>query len=190
MISGRASVILLRLETSELCKLVRSCPRCCSMTWEEVRVCLILFQVRGVKHNHGFNMSIVSWRCVFYTVVFSFVVIFLDIRTGMCNITIRFLRATQPKISQTSYMCCFFLWYPRCNTGRFLYGLPEPALQPGAGGVSRCGSCIWCKGISWKPCSYLSTETEHPFPERSQALCTGDRPAGFCKPSELLSSQR
>uniref|UniRef100_A0A8P4PXE9 Interphotoreceptor matrix proteoglycan 2 n=1 Tax=Dicentrarchus labrax TaxID=13489 RepID=A0A8P4PXE9_DICLA len=41
----------------------------------------MLFQADGVEHNHGFNMSIVSWRCVFYSVVFSFVVVFLDIRT-------------------------------------------------------------------------------------------------------------
>ncbi|XP_026001410.1 interphotoreceptor matrix proteoglycan 2 isoform X3 [Astatotilapia calliptera] len=35
----------------------------------------------GSKHNHGFNMSILSWKCVFYPAVFGLMVIFLDLKT-------------------------------------------------------------------------------------------------------------
>lgn len=192
MISGLGSVIFQHLENSELCKLVRSRPHRCYVTWEEVHIFSILFRVHGFKHNHGFNMSIISWKCVFYSVVFSFLVIFLDTRTGMyLQWTYKLLIHCLPKAqSRLSPKYVFFLSNSRCNIGRFCYGTPKSTIQSGAWNVSTRCSRIWCEGISWKPHSYFSTEKEHPFPKWSQTVRARDCSAGCCKPSELLSSQR
>lgn len=84
----------------------------------------------------------------------------------------------------------FFFFYPRCNAGRFLYGVPDSAWWSGALGVSSCHTCTWHKGISATPFTHRTAEEKHPLPQRSQTLCTGNCRAG-CGPSpELLSPER
>lgn len=74
----------MHLETSELCKLAGRRTCCCCMTWEEVHFCLILSQVSRVELDYGLNMGSVSWSCAFYSAVSCLMLVFVDMKTGMC----------------------------------------------------------------------------------------------------------
>lgn len=140
----------------------------------------------GFNLNLGLSMSIIYWRCVSCSVI-SFLLIFVDIRTGMCYSVI----PLNLLLMKEGNWKIFFLFFPpRCNTGRFLHGLPDFAWWSPACGVFSCHTCIWRKGISPKPLPAGTAEEKHPLPQRSQTLCPGNCRAGRRTSSELLSSQR
>lgn len=73
---------LLLVETSELCKCGRGCLNYSCATWQEVNT----YMIWGFNLNLGLSMSIISWRCVSCSVI-TYLLIFMDIRTGMhCSV--------------------------------------------------------------------------------------------------------
>lgn len=139
----------------------------------------------GINLNQGLSMSIIDWRCVSCSLI-CFLLIFLDIRTGRFYSFEPLNTAWKTFESELK----IYTFYPRCNAGRFLYGVPDSASRSGALGVSSCHTCTWHKGISATPFTHRTAEEKHPLPQRSQTLCTGNCWAG-CRPSsELLSPQR
>lgn len=94
----------------------------------------------GINLNQGLSMSIIYWRCVSCSLI-SFLLIFLDIRTGTFYYFEPLNTAWKTFESELKYILFFFFFYPRCNAGRFLYGVPDSAWWSGALGVSSCHTC-------------------------------------------------